>query len=84
MNLEGAVRLAMKKELEAIEDPAAREEVFRQVVAGSYERGKAINMASLLEIDAVIDPATTRAWITRGLRSFAPPAVRRRRFVDTW
>jgi acetyl-CoA carboxylase carboxyltransferase component len=49
------------------------------------ERGKAINMASLLELDAVIDPAETRAWILRGLRS-VPRADRggRRRFVDTW
>lgn len=84
MNLEGAVRLAMKKELEAIEDVTAREALFKQVVAGSYERGKAINMASLLELDAVIDPATTREWIARGLKSFSPPAVRRRRFVDAW
>jgi acetyl-CoA carboxylase carboxyltransferase component len=85
MNLEGAVRLAMRKELEAIEDPAAREETFKAMVAFSYERGKAINMASLLELDAVIDPAETRAWILRGFRS-VPKADRaaRRRFVDTW
>ena len=47
------------------------------------------NMASVLEIDAVIDPAETRAWILRGLRS-VPPDRRgagrdgRRRFVDAW
>jgi acetyl-CoA carboxylase carboxyltransferase component len=85
MNLEGAVRLAMRKELEAIEDPAAREETFKAMVAAAYERGKAINMASLLEIDAVIDPAETRAWILRGLRS-VPKAARtgKRRVIDTW
>ncbi len=85
MNLEGAVRLAMRKELEAIEDPAAREETFKAMVAAAYERGKAINMASLLEIDAVIDPAETRAWILRGLRS-VPKTARseKRRFIDTW
>jgi acetyl-CoA carboxylase carboxyltransferase component len=85
MNLEGAVRLAMRRELEAIEDPATREESFQAMVAVAYERGKAINMASLLEIDAVIDPAETRTWILRGLRS-VPKAARlgRRRIVDTW
>jgi acetyl-CoA carboxylase carboxyltransferase component len=85
MNLEGAVRLGMRKQLEAIEDPEAREQTFQGMVAMAYERGKAINMASLLEIDAVIDPAETRAWILRGLRSTPKPALRAtRRFVDPW
>jgi acetyl-CoA carboxylase carboxyltransferase component len=85
MNLEGAVRLSARRELEAIEDPAVREQRFQAMVAAAYERGKAIHMASLLEIDAVIDPAETRAWILRGVRSApAPPRAGRRRFVDTW
>jgi acetyl-CoA carboxylase carboxyltransferase component len=85
MNLEGAVRLGMRKQLEAIEDPEAREQTFQGMVAMAYERGKAMNMASLLEIDAVIDPAETRAWILRGWRSTPKPAPRRaRRFVDPW
>jgi acetyl-CoA carboxylase carboxyltransferase component len=64
-----------------------RKAMFDQMVAAAYEQGKAINMASFLEIDDVIDPAESRHWITRGLRS-APPAVTRtgkkRHFVDTW
>jgi len=85
MNLEGAVRLGMRKELEAIEDPAAREQVFQGMVAMAYERGKAINMASLLELDAVIDPAETRDWIVAGLRTASAAAKRGpRRFVDAW
>lgn len=63
MNHEGAVRLAMKKQLAAIEDPAERERTVRAMVDVASERGKAVNMASLLEIDAVIDPADTRAWL---------------------
>jgi acetyl-CoA carboxylase carboxyltransferase component len=86
MGLEGAVRLAMKKQLEAIEDPAKRDELFAHLVAQAYERGKAINMASYLEIDGVIDPADTRAWILRGLKSVPrveePP--RRKRMIDPW
>jgi acetyl-CoA carboxylase carboxyltransferase component len=88
MNLEGAVRLGMKKQLDAVTDPAAREEMFQGMVAMAYERGKAINMAALLEIDAVIDPADTRAWLVRGIRSAMPETNdkrrERRRFVDTW
>ncbi len=88
MNLEGAVRLAMRKELEAIEDPAAREQTYQKNVAEAYERGKAINMASHLEIDAVIDPAETRNWILRGWKS-APRTQEagrphRKRAVDSW
>jgi acetyl-CoA carboxylase carboxyltransferase component len=85
MNLEGAVRLGMRKELEAIEDPAAREQTFQGMVAMAYARGKATNMASLLEIDAVIDPAETRDWILRGLQSASISArTRSRRFIDAW
>jgi acetyl-CoA carboxylase carboxyltransferase component len=85
MNLEGAVKLGMKKELAAIENEADREQMFQTMVAFAYDRGKAINMASLLELDAVIDPADTRSWLVRGLRS-VPVAKRegRRRFVDAW
>jgi acetyl-CoA carboxylase carboxyltransferase component len=84
MNLEGAVRLAMKKELEAIADANEREALFQAVVAQAYERGRAISMASYLEIDGVIDPAETRRWISRGLASVSAPSPRRRRMIDTW
>ena len=83
MGLEGAVRLGMKKQLEAVEDPKEREEMFQAMVAVAYDRGKAINMASLLEIDGVIDPAETRTWLARGLRSVPAPTPKRR-FIDTW
>ncbi len=85
MNLEGAVRIGMRKQLEAVEDPAAREQLARSLIAEAQRRGTALNVASLLELDAVIDPAETRAWIVRGLRSAPrPPQEGRRRFVDTW
>ena len=72
MGLEGAVRLAMKRQLEAIADEAERETLFQSLVAQAYERGKAINMAAQLELDGVIDPADTRTWILRGLASMKP------------
>jgi acetyl-CoA carboxylase carboxyltransferase component len=42
MGLEGAVRLAIRRELEAIEDPVQRERTFDAAVAAAYERGTAI------------------------------------------
>ncbi len=86
MNLEGAVRLGMRKQLEAIEDEAAREAMFQGMVKIAYERGKAINMASLLELDAVIDPAETRSVLIRGLAAVQRPmpAEERRRLIDSW
>ena len=86
MGLEGAVRLGYRKELEAIADPAERQAAFEKMVAKAYEDGKAINIASVQEIDEVIDPAETRARIMRGLASM-PPVERDRQgrgYVDTW
>ncbi|GAB3295969.1 carboxyl transferase domain-containing protein [Epidermidibacterium keratini] len=60
MGLEGYVRLGFRKELEAIEDPAKREERYEELLAGMYERGGAINVAMHLEVDDVIDPIDTR------------------------
>jgi acetyl-CoA carboxylase carboxyltransferase component len=63
MGLEGAVRLGMRRELEAIEDPQERERLYEQLVAAAYERGQGLNMAAYGEIDDVIDPADSRRWI---------------------
>ena len=63
MGLEGAVKLGFRKELAAVEDPEAREQMFQQMVDKLYERGKAVNMAAHFEIDAVIDPIESRRWI---------------------
>ena len=86
MGLEGAVKAGFKKELAAIVDPKKREDFYEKLVAQLYERGKAINMASYLEIDAVIDPADTRKWIMQGLKS--TPARQNQEsnhsFVDPW
>ena len=67
MGLEGAVRLGFKKELEALDDLVEREQLFQQLVARMYEVGKASEAASYLEVDAVIDPADTRAVVLRAL-----------------
>ena len=85
MGLEGAVRLGMRKELEAIADEAEREEVVRQATAAAQDNARAINAAAMFEIDDVIDPADTRALIANTLAA-APTGRRdgRRRYVDTW
>jgi acetyl-CoA carboxylase carboxyltransferase component len=87
MGLEGAVKLGFRKELAAIDDPARRKALFEEMVARMYEHGKAVSFASYFEIDDVIDPAESRAWILAALRSAPPPAARsgkKRPCVDTW
>jgi acetyl-CoA carboxylase carboxyltransferase component len=85
MGLEGAVRLGMRKELEAIDDPEERERRVREVTAAAEENAKAINAAQLFEIDDVIDPAETRALIAATLSAAGPTDARQgHRFVDTW
>lgn len=87
MGFEGAVRLGYRKEMEAIADPVARDKFFKDMVAKFYETGKAINIASVLEIDQVIDPVETRSWLIKGLRSAPRPPYRtgrKRPCVDTW
>lgn len=87
MGLEGAVRLGFSKELATQPDDAARQALFDKLVGKAYANGKALNMASYLEIDAVIDPAESRAWLLRGLNACPHPTTRegkKRPFVDTW
>jgi len=84
MGLEGAVRLGYRNELEAETDPAAKQALFDRLLGSLYSRGKAINVAATLEIDAVIDPADTRRWIVQGLKTCRPRHAPRRRFVDAW
>jgi len=83
MGLEGAVRLGFRKELEALPEGAERDALFAKLLAKSHANGEAMHMAATLEIDAVIDPADTRAWLARGLAS-AQVAPLGHRFVDTW
>jgi len=63
MGIEGAVRLAYKKELEAIKDLEERKKKEQEMIDFMYSEGKALNMATAAEIDSVIDPATTRQWL---------------------
>ncbi|KZY29054.1 carbamoyl-phosphate synthase large subunit [Alcanivorax sp. HI0083] len=86
MGLEGAVRLGFAKELAAQPTPERQERLFNKLVSKAYQQGKALNMASFLEIDAVIDPVDTRQWILRGLNAsgFKTGTHGGRPFVDTF
>ncbi|MEM7344194.1 MAG: carboxyl transferase domain-containing protein [Chloroflexota bacterium] len=91
MGLEGAVRLGFRKELEAVENDEARQALFEKMVAKAYETGKALNTASFMELDEVIDPAESRQWIVAGLTSTkSPPSeeasseANSHSFIDTW
>jgi acetyl-CoA carboxylase carboxyltransferase component len=87
MGIEGAIKLAYAKQLQSIADKGERKALFDDLVAKAYEKGKALNVASFHEIDAVIDPAKSREWILAGLRS--TPKVEKRKekkrsCIDTW
>jgi acetyl/propionyl-CoA carboxylase alpha subunit/acetyl-CoA carboxylase carboxyltransferase component len=87
MGLEGYVRLGFRKEMEAIADPVEREKYYKAKVAELYANGKAVSIASVLEIDEVIDPADTRRWIMAGLQSVPKPEPRghrKRPCIDAW
>jgi acetyl-CoA carboxylase carboxyltransferase component len=84
MGLEGAVKLGYRKELEALPEGEQRDELYQRLVAKQYENGQALNMATMLEIDAVIDPAQTRSWLVRGLASANHRQPAGAMYVDTW
>ena len=88
MGLEGAVRLGMRRELEAVADPGEREQLFETLVAGAYERGRSLNMVAYGEIDDVIDPADSHRWIATLFDSHRPPwwlrAGKKRTQLDAW
>jgi acetyl-CoA carboxylase carboxyltransferase component len=65
MGLEGAVRLGFSKELAAAADEAERQALFERLVAAAYQHGKALRSATTFELDDVIDPAESRAWVAR-------------------
>jgi len=87
MGLEGAVKLGFRRELEAISNEAERAERLEQMVAAAHDHAKALNAATLFELDDVIDPAETRQRIASTLAAataHVSAAPARPRFVDTW
>src|SRR5690606_21866678 len=70
MGPEGAVRLGMAKELAALEEEE-REQVVQEQVEELRERAKALNVARVLEVDDVVDPAENRASVAATFRRAA-------------
>ena len=84
MGLEGAVRLGFKKELETVAEGPTRQALFDQLLAQQVENGSAEQMATTLEIDAVIDPADTRHWLLQGLAVGRVAEPGKHMAIDTW
>lgn len=84
MGLEGAVRLGFKRELDAVPEGPARQALLDQLLAQQYDNGSAVQMATTLEIDAVIDPADTRHWLLQGLAAGRVAEPRQYPPIDTW
>ena len=84
MGLEGAVRLGLRRELEAIDDPEERERRVREVTGHAHEHAKALNAATIFELDDVVDPVETRRLVAATLAAAPVPGPPSRRPVDTW
>ena len=67
MGLEGAVHLGFRQELAEAPDETARQALFESLLADMYDKGRATEAASYLEIYAVIQPEETRNAITGAL-----------------
>jgi acetyl-CoA carboxylase carboxyltransferase component len=86
MGLEGAVRLAMRHELEAIADEDERERVVAELTDAARARSDALNVARHGELDDVVDPAETRTVLARLVDAAARDGrlVGSGRTVDAW
>jgi acetyl-CoA carboxylase carboxyltransferase component len=87
MNIEGAVKLGYRKELQAIEDPDARLAEFQRRTERAYDAAKAVNAAAGGGLDDVIDPAETRDWIAQHLKRLPPATPRTGKkypCIDPW
>lgn len=84
MGIEGAVKLGYRKELDALPDGPQRQALFDQLVEEHYAKGDALSMATTLEIDEVLDPADSRAFLCRVLQATRIRAPAPGMMIDTW
>ena len=87
MGLEGSVKLGRRAELLAITDLPQRKARYDQLVADAYSWSRALNAATVSEVDDVIDPVDTRKWLVMGLDSLppvTPRAGKKHAWIDTW
>ena len=69
MGLEGAVRLGMRGALQKMIDEREREAAVKAAVEELGARGRAVNVASVVEVDDVVEPECTRARVASALRA---------------
>jgi len=84
MGLEASVELGFKKELESVKTKKERDKLYDKLVKEAYKRGKAINAASTMEIDEVIDPKNSRVRISTAINSYCYKKERVRKIIDSW
>ena len=83
----GCGEARFRRELDQIEDAEERERRVRELTEAAHENARALNAATLFELDDVIDPAETGDLIATTHAAAGPdPGPRREghRFVDTW
>ncbi len=83
MGLEASVELGFKKELDNTSSKTERKKLYDHLVSQAYEKGKAINAASKLEIDEVIDPKETRSRISNALHNYSDQQDEQN-FIDSY
>ena len=74
---------SFKKELDNTSSKTERKKLYDHLVSQAYEKGKAINAASKLEIDEVIDPKETRSRISNSLLNYSDQKDEQN-FIDSW
>jgi len=84
MGLEASVKLGFKKELDSTNSKEERDKLYNKLVKEAYNRGKAINAASTMEIDEVIDPKETRGRILDTFEHYSLKEKKYKGFIDSW
>jgi acetyl-CoA carboxylase carboxyltransferase component len=86
MGLDGAAAIIYRKELEGIEDPAARAAVHRQRTDELKDYNTALEVAGRFGYDDVVDPADTRQILLNTLATLppVPPRAGRKRTIEPY
>ena len=85
MGLEGAVKLGFSKELDATKNVKEKQDLYEKLVGQAYQKGKALSAARYLEIDEVINPKDSRAWIMKGYYLYQNKRIeKRQKHIDAF
>ena len=86
MGLDGAAAIIYRKELDGIEDPAARTAAHRQRTEELKDYNTALEVAGRFGYDDVVDPADTRQILLNTLATLppVPPRAGRKRTIEPY